>query len=107
MTPEEFVKVFSKTCESEGVLFVPDPVRDKAVARSLIKHHTKYFNPQILNKSAVMYIRGRVESASVADFAMNVKEYRDRATREIESVDNFRETMRKTKERHESLKESN
>jgi len=104
MKPEEFVKVFSKTCESEGVLFVPDPVRDKAVARSLIKHHTKYYTPKILNKSAVMYIRGRVESASIADFAMNINEYRDKANREIESVNNFRETMKRTKERHEGLK---
>lgn len=105
MTPENFVKIFERTCEKEGVLFVPDPARDKHIAKNLIKHHTKHYDLEILNKSAIMYLRGRVDSASIADFALSIREYRDKAINEVKSAREFKRVLEQTRERHERLKE--
>lgn len=99
MIHDDFIKWFAKKAEESGKLFIPDSPRQEKVAKSLITFHNKHFSMDILKASASAYINDSSESVLIFDFALSVKEYRDKAVVDQESKDEFKEILRQTRER--------
>lgn len=97
LTGPEMIQFFSDCCEKSDRLFIPDLIRQDAVAESLVKH----YDADVLKASIEAFISSNAGPHTVFDFALASRSYASKAEFELKSVNNFKAIVEETRKRIE------
>lgn len=97
-TGQELIDFFKSCCEKHGKLFIPDSPRQESVADAL----SKFYKTDNLSTGIEYFIKNRTGPFLIFDFAIESRNFVDKAEFDKKSSDKFKSIVQETKKRLES-----
>jgi len=97
-TGQELIDFFKSCCEKHSKLFIPDSPRQEAVADAL----SKFYKTDNLSTGIEYFIKNRTGPFLIFDFAIESRNFVDKAEFDKKSSDKFKSIVQETKKRLES-----
>jgi hypothetical protein len=97
-TGQELIDFFKSCCEKHSKLFIPDSPRQEAVADAL----SKFYKTDNLSTGIEYFIKNRTGPFLIFDFAIESRNFVDKAEFDKKSNDKFKSIVQETKKRLES-----